>query len=158
MGFPFQCANYHGNLRNPEEEQTPSLTHFESLQCWSLEREREEKKRKTQNTSVYFEFSSNMSAEDALDVDWRPWSMSGPIWLKVSGKGKNSVFQRVWTHMSRDCGMNYTFREYHRGQWNNLGHHPSVILYGILLIPRIYASGNSAHWLGNKDFYPALWL
>ena len=146
--------------RESEESRrrTNSITYSFGVLTMLVIKERErEKKRKTQNTSVYFEFSSNMSAEDALDVDWRPWSMSGPIWLKV-GKGKNSVFQTVGIHVSRDCGMNYTFREYHRGQWNNLGHHPSVILYGILLIPRIYASGNSAHWLGNKDFYPAPWL
>jgi hypothetical protein len=29
-----------------------------------------------------------------------------------------------------------------------------VTLYGILLTPRIYVSRNSAHWLGNKHFYP----
>lgn len=67
----------------------------------------------------------------------------------------STAYSRECEHMCPGgCGINYTFRKDHKGQWNNLGHHPSVMSYGRLLIPRIYASRTQPTGLETKTFIP----
>lgn len=154
MDFPFFLANYHRKLRSLGEEQSIAYSFWVLIQLVLKEGE----KKGTQETLPIISSSEAVwSVQDTWAMGWQTL-IDGLVLLGRRLLEKCSLFQRAWTHVSRDYRINYTFREYHRGHWNNHRHHPSVILYGILLIPKIYASGNPAHWLGNRDFYPALWL